>query len=273
MAWSSNSSESGEQTPPRSPSPTRFRARLCTFAEFLAARQQHGRQDEELLPPPPAVLPTPAGPCGHCGKLEDLARRIWSAAPHADDDGILYDISTPPEHRVTVSEAALADLVAFEGNSCFTCVSRIYHKTTWVEDDSDDMPLHHAARCRNHTMVFHFLCLLGDEYGLLGATMVVRKLNTSGETTLHEAIRLGNWRTARLLMWVDPELARYPKAGQGTSPMYLAVLLRRKHIAEMLHGESRGNQLSYSGPDGQNALHAAVLHAYGTVRYISPDLS
>ncbi|KQK14960.2 hypothetical protein BRADI_1g19781v3 [Brachypodium distachyon] len=130
------------------------------------------------------------------------------------------------------------------------------------------MPLHHAARCRNHTMVFHFLCLLGDEYGLLGATMVVRKLNTSGETTLHEAIRLGNWRTARLLMWVDPELARYPKAGQGTSPMYLAVLLRRKHIAEMLHGESRGNQLSYSGPDGQNALHAAVLHAYGIIEML-----
>jgi ankyrin repeat protein len=155
--------------------------------------------------------------------------------------------------------------IAFEGNSCFSCVKMIYQKTRWLNQegggcDSGDTPVHHAARSRNLRMLFHFICLVGDEYGQEGAAAVLRKLNGRKETALHEAIKVGNNGMVGLLMWVDPELAQYPEAGQGTSPLYLAVSLRLVHIAQMLYRKSgHGTYLSYSGPDGQNALHVAVL--------------
>ena len=71
----------------------------------------------------------------------------------------------------------------------------------------------------------------------------------------------------------DPELASLPKA--GTSPLYLAILLENRIIAKTLYKLSRGKSgsndenLSYSGPDGQNALHAAVLRGKGTHTHFS----
>jgi hypothetical protein len=61
-------------------------------------------------------------------------------------------------------------------------------------------------------------------------------------------------------MTEDPELASFPE--DGTSPLYLAILRGNKIIAETLHRES-GGILSYSGPNGQNALHAAVFRGIG----------
>jgi ankyrin repeat protein len=63
------------------------------------------------------------------------------------------------------------------------------------------------------------------------------------------------------LMSADPELARVV-AADGGSPLYLAVSLgRRDDIARLLHEHDRG--LSYAGPDGNNALHAAVQKGKG----------
>ncbi|KAM0900379.1 hypothetical protein ACQ4PT_020685 [Festuca glaucescens] len=262
MAWSST----GEQTPASSspigsPSPSDGVGRAGTFAELLAQRRCGG--SDQLIP---YALLTPA-PCGHCGKIDDVRRARLS---EHDTGGGVPDSSTPLDRRVTVSsEASLVEQVAFEGNSCSTCVRMIYRKNRWL-DDGGNTPLHYAARCRNLRMLFHFICLVGDEYGHAGAALVLRKLNGRNETALHEAIRLGNKGMAGLLMWVDPELALYPAPGQGTSPLYLAVSLGDELIASMLHRESGGN-LAYSGPDGQNALHAAVHHAYG--QYVSPDIS
>jgi hypothetical protein len=71
-----------------------------------------------------------------------------------------------------------------------------------------------------------------------------------------------------LLMEADPELASFPQ--DGTSPLYLAILLENKIIAKTLYEKSKGI-LSYSGPNGQNALHAAVLRGEGRYffRYFS----
>ena len=93
---------------------------------------------------------------------------------------------------------------------------------------------------------------------------VVRKENGRKETALHDAVRHGNKPTVDLLMEADSELALFPK--QGTSPLYLAVLLERLDIAKSLYVMSGGN-LSYSGPNGQNVLHAAVLRGQGTVQH------
>ena len=89
----------------------------------------------------------------------------------------------------------------------------------------------------------------------------MRKLNARKETPLHEAVRLGSKHMVELLMAADPELAIFPK--EGPSPLYLAITLQRIDIAKSLYVMSAGN-LSYSGPNGQNALHAAVLRGQGT---------
>ena len=62
------------------------------------------------------------------------------------------------------------------------------------------------------------------------------------------------------LMEEDSELAGFPR--DGASPLYLAILLDEVSIARSLHDMSDGN-LSCGGPNGQNALHAAVLRSEG----------
>ncbi|KAI4979379.1 hypothetical protein ZWY2020_016132 [Hordeum vulgare] len=252
MQWRSNS-ESG----------------AVTFLEFLEQRGQYGGSIDL-----PAVLLAPAV-CGHCGKLEDL-RRDWNTYSHNRE-------SAPKNHELTVPESdvdgSLADRIAqiaFEENTCFMCAKTILEATQWIDGDDHccNTPLHYAARSGNLRMLFHLIYQLGHLYGHEWTVLVLRKLNVHGETALHEAIRLGRSKCmVGMLMWVDPDLALHP--GVGTSPLYLAVSLGHKHIAEMLHSTSGGN-LSYSGPDGQNALHAAVYRPYGMVQMLldwNKDLS
>jgi hypothetical protein len=116
--------------------------------------------------------------------------------------------------------------------------------------------------------------------------------NKRHETALHEAVRIEDGRImeyddrkasvdadpaeeekkdnadcapeertiVKLLLGADPELANYPE--DGISLFYLAILLEKSTIALTLYDMSGGN-LSYSGADGQNALHVALLRDTG----------
>lgn len=92
---------------------------------------------------------------------------------------------------------------------------------------------------------------------------LLRKENYLHETALQDAVRSGNKEIITEILEFDPELASSPMDGTGTSPMYIAVLLGRVDIAKLLHEMSKGNNPSYSGPEGQNALHAAALQGKG----------
>ncbi|XP_020199995.3 protein ACCELERATED CELL DEATH 6-like [Aegilops tauschii subsp. strangulata] len=228
------------------PAPDNAMIRVHSIARQLKGNAMH----PEMLKPVT---------CGHCGQLEDLSR-----PPTPVEDAT--DESPPPDHLVTVSDAVPVDQIVFKGNSCLTCAKMIYEKTqASFEQAGSDTPLHYAARSRNFKMLFHFICLIGNEYGLGRVAQVLRRLNGRSETALHGAIWQGDPYMAEFLMLVDPELAQYPPPGQGTSPLYLAVSLGFTDIARMLHSRS-GGKLSYSGPDGQNALHAAALHAYDMIQ-------
>jgi ankyrin repeat protein len=122
-----------------------------------------------------------------------------------------------------------------------------------------DTPLHCAARAGMSQMVSHLIDLAtGDNI----VKDLVRQENNSNETVLHVAIRNGAHELVDDLLKVDPNLACFPQ--QGTSPLYLAILLEHETIAQTLYEKSENNVLSYSGPNGQNALHAAVLRGPGT---------
>jgi ankyrin repeat protein len=151
-----------------------------------------------------------------------------------------------------------------------------------------DTPLHCAAQAGNFQMVSHLIDLAGRE-GADRKLELLRMENKRHETALHEAVRIEHGRLldhikdrralfdadgppeerlrafvdqqekrtlVKLLMGADPELANYPK--DGISPLYLAILLEKSTIALTLYCKSDGN-LSYSGGDGQNALHVALL--------------
>ncbi|XP_066360197.1 ankyrin repeat-containing protein At2g01680-like isoform X2 [Miscanthus floridulus] len=121
-------------------------------------------------------------------------------------------------------------------------------------------PLHVAVRAGNVDMLALLICLAGEEEGGEDRRRALLRMeNGVGETALHEAVRGDDMRAVAVLMTADPCLARVPDA--GVSPLYLAVVLRRYAIVRDLH--ARDNQLSYAGPAGQNALHAAVLQSKG----------
>uniref|UniRef100_J3MW48 PGG domain-containing protein n=1 Tax=Oryza brachyantha TaxID=4533 RepID=J3MW48_ORYBR len=136
-------------------------------------------------------------------------------------------------------------------------------------NNNGDTPLHSAARAGNLEMVRKLVGLSkdGDGAGAAAATAaMLRTENESRETALHEAIRFDSVAMVRELLEEDPgQLV----CGSGTSPLYLAVLLGRGKIVEQIHAIVAGSsasskQLSFSGPGGQTAMHAAVLRGQGT---------
>ncbi|CAN6279205.1 unnamed protein product [Urochloa humidicola] len=107
--------------------------------------------------------------------------------------------------------------------------------------------------------------MLGLESGPDSVVEVLRKTNERGETALHMAVSVSDKDMVKLLLWVDPNPSLGQIACRDTSLIYLAVSQGDGHIAQQLHlhdasGPNVDPMSSYSGPDGQNALHAAVLH-------------
>ena len=102
----------------------------------------------------------------------------------------------------------------------------------FVQNNNDDTPLHCAARAGNIRMV-SLLVDLANGQGVNNAKGLLETQNKIHETALHEAVRSGNNDMVKLFMEENPQLARFPE--QGTSPLYLAVLLENKIIANTLY--------------------------------------
>ncbi|XP_044413961.1 uncharacterized protein [Triticum aestivum] len=147
----------------------------------------------------------------------------------------------------------LIDLAACEGDGRKLELLR-------MENKRQETALHEAVRFEDGGILGHKERLLldaadptGEEKNKRGKAETEGALNEDGKSPVaapeEQAI-------VKLLMGADRELANYP-AG-GISPLYLAVLLEKGTIALTLHAMSGGN-LSYSGADGQNALHLSIL--------------
>ncbi|XP_022680042.1 ankyrin repeat-containing protein At5g02620 [Setaria italica] len=129
-----------------------------------------------------------------------------------------------------------------------------------TQNKKGDTPLHCAARAGKTKMVSHLIGLSKDNNIV---EELLRKENNSKETALHEAVRIGNKDIVKVLLEADPSLACFPE--KGSSALYLAILQEEESIAQTLYDKSEGI-LSYWGPDGQNALHAAVLRSTEMVK-------
>uniref|UniRef100_A0ACD5TUA7 Uncharacterized protein n=1 Tax=Avena sativa TaxID=4498 RepID=A0ACD5TUA7_AVESA len=164
---------------------------------------------------------------------------------------------------VTIEGGTALHMVATYGDSDgFLRSAHIIHSKEkhllFVRNKNGDTPLHCATRAGLSRMVSHLISLAKDEdnAGVNRAKELLEMENKLQETALHQAVRIGNNDIVKLLMEENSELASFPK--HGTSALYLAILLEEDIIVETLYNASH-MKLSYSGPNGQNGLHAAVL--------------
>lgn len=168
---------------------------------------------------------------------------------------------------VTVDGNTALHVVATHGNSpsflkCAKEIHRSAKHLLFQPNNNGDTPLHCAVRAGNPQMVSQLVDLATEANGANVVKDLLRKENNSKETVLHQAVCIGDNLMVKLLLTYDSELARFPR--EGTSPLYLAILLEKNVIAQTLYDMSKRNILSYAGPNGQNALHAAVFRGKGT---------
>ncbi|KAF0896232.1 hypothetical protein E2562_019714 [Oryza meyeriana var. granulata] len=139
-------------------------------------------------------------------------------------------------------------------------------------NSNGDTPLQCAARAGNIGMVSHLINLAIMEVdGNARLKEMLKNQNgerkptaVPGDTALHDALRLADKKILKemvdKLLTFSVELASIDSTN-GTSPLYLAVMLGHYDIANTLYQKNK--RLSYSGPDGQNVLHVAVLRSHG----------
>lgn len=183
-----------------------------------------------------------------------------------DQQPVLPAAAPPLLKGVTMAGDTALHAVASHGDDeeFFKCADIIYERAKhllFAKNNKGDTPLHCAVRAGKSRMVSHLIALATSEDDHRKHKLL-RDVNGLQETALHDAVRIGDEKMVEKLMELDPELANYPK-DQGVSPLYLAILLYKHRIAQTLHRQSNGN-LSYSGPNGQNALHIAILRPPGT---------
>uniref|UniRef100_A0A453Q6G8 PGG domain-containing protein n=1 Tax=Aegilops tauschii subsp. strangulata TaxID=200361 RepID=A0A453Q6G8_AEGTS len=213
--------------------------------------------------PPPATTMEPNMDAGllalACsGSFHDL-ESFLDGKPAAYTMG--SSATQPPDlYAVTVGGNTLLHVVAAshgDSEDLLNKANLVYGKAPsllFVQNSQGDTPLHCAARAGNIPMVSRFIDLAKGQ-GINNAKGLLETQNKLKETALHEAVRFGSNDMVNLLMTHDPELATLPE--EGTSPLYLAILLENGIIAKTLY-ELSGGVLSYSGPNGRNALHVAV---------------
>lgn len=202
----------------------------------------------------------------HWPELEDLVLEVesteWSAPRQVLNIESLLD-------GVTVEGNTALHVVAAngDGQDFLHCADLIHDMDRGLlskQNHKGDTPLHCAARSGNSQMVRHLIDLATRDNIVVD---LLRQGNSSKETVLHEAVRIQDDKLVKDLLAADRRLASFPQEG-GTSPLYLAILLRAGCIVLTLFNGSETNFLSTSGPDRQNVLHAAILRDTGLTREV-----
>ncbi|XP_075087493.1 uncharacterized protein LOC142169524 [Nicotiana tabacum] len=103
------------------------------------------------------------------------------------------------------------------------------------------------------------------EAGIRTTIEFLRITNNYGNTALHEAVmQRHDCSVVELLVKEDPDFS-YPPNNARKTPLYLAVETENEKLVE--HILNNSTSLSYGGPYGTTALHAAAM--YKTTGYIS----
>ncbi|XP_060182398.1 ankyrin repeat-containing protein ITN1-like [Lycium barbarum] len=86
---------------------------------------------------------------------------------------------------------------------------------------------------------------------------LLRITNNDGDTALHKAVRYGHHNMVKLLVKEDADFF-HPPNNAGKTPLYLALEGGDEDSARLILCNSKS--LSYAGPCGTTALHAAAIY-------------
>uniref|UniRef100_A0A0E0LKP0 PGG domain-containing protein n=1 Tax=Oryza punctata TaxID=4537 RepID=A0A0E0LKP0_ORYPU len=215
-------------------------------------------------------------------------QRTPSAAEAAGAGDVGPTTSAASLDGVTTEGSSLLHVVAACGDSdkFRDCAMLIYHmaeRLLVARNGKGETPLHCAAGAGNAEMISYLIDFAASGDRNTEAEKAEKKVaylrvhNKCGETALHHAVRAAAAAAGKKddkmkkqlmaldcinrLMAADPQLAAIPlpNIAKAASPLYLAISLGEIGIAQHLFVKSDGN-LSCSGPNGRNVLHAAVSH-------------
>nr|XP_051212149.1 uncharacterized protein LOC127329724 [Lolium perenne] len=185
-----------------------------------------------------------------CGAADEMIHLLSETVPDKHDG--------EPCSREEVSAGRNTVLHIAAGQGHVDLVRRLFEHEGAAQllrrrNSKSETALHLAARGGHHETVTDLITRIRDHKVL----QVLLQKNNKGDTALHVAARHGRQPVVETLMEEYPALSCVVNRA-GESPLYLAVISRSVVAVEAL---LRCPTASPSGPNRQNALHAAVLQS------------
>ncbi|XP_064940916.1 protein ACCELERATED CELL DEATH 6-like [Musa acuminata AAA Group] len=130
-----------------------------------------------------------------------------------------------------------------------------------------DTPLHIAARAGHHQLVNDLISIASGRsaQGDDRVCSLVQMANDVGNTALHEAVQNGHEQVVDALMAKAPGVSAVTNNVNGLSPLFMAVECESVPIVRRL---LEAGEASCDGPNGQTAMHSAVLVRYGLFLFL-----
>ncbi|CAL9165430.1 unnamed protein product [Musa hybrid cultivar] len=130
-----------------------------------------------------------------------------------------------------------------------------------------DTPLHVAARAGHHQLVTDLISTASGRsaQGDDRVCSLVQMANDVGNTALHEAVQNGHEQVVDALMAKAPGVSAVTNNVNGVSPLFMAVECESVPIVRRL---LEAGVASCDGPNGQTALHSAVLRSYNITKIL-----
>ncbi|XP_059314773.1 ankyrin repeat-containing protein ITN1-like [Lycium ferocissimum] len=126
-------------------------------------------------------------------------------------------------------------------------------------NSNGDTCIHVAARQGHFNLVKPLIGYMKNHQGLdiEACQELLRITNNDGDTALHKAVRYGHHNIVKLLVKEDADFF-HPPNNAGKTPLYLALEGGDEDSAKLILCNSKS--LSYAGPCGTTALHAAAIY-------------
>ncbi|CAL9165428.1 unnamed protein product [Musa hybrid cultivar] len=173
-----------------------------------------------------------------------------------------------PDVHVTAGGNSMLHIAAKPGHTDF-CNKALYLQPLLLQlkNARGDTPLHIAARAGHHQLVNDLISAASGRsaQGDDRVCSLVQMANDVGNTALHEAVQNGHEQVVDALMAKAPGVSAVTNNVNGLSPLFMAVECESVPIVRRL---LEADEASCDGPNGQTALHSAVLVNYDITKML-----
>ncbi|CAL9777853.1 unnamed protein product [Musa acuminata subsp. burmannicoides] len=173
-----------------------------------------------------------------------------------------------PDVPVTAGGNSMLHIAAKKGHTDF-CNEALDRQPLLLQlkNARGDTPLHIAARAGHHQLVNDLISIASGRsaQGDDRVCSLVQMANDVGNTALHEAVQNGHEQVVDALMAKAPGVSAVTNNVNGVSPLFLAVECESVPIVRRL---LEAGEASCDGPNGQTAMHSAVLVSYDITKIL-----